>query len=342
MTPPRAPLESAADTLPSPRGVRGHLRYSFAALRRRRRLRQALDLVDERLRVAVSRRDEALARLGQSALSERRDGGRVRAFHETLTRLDEELAAAQAARDAAVSEREAAEADRRDAVARFDGQAETLRVALEPVERRLERKRKDRTKVEERLNALARRRAAAEAELAAVGAEALDEAGEAAQAERRSRLKGRLDELSTQLSQAEAEREEARAPIVALSAERETLLAQLDELKADRANALESADEALALLAAEEAQADARLNRFQARRKAVLMDLGHEMLAAFPDDEGPAQQDAKAAFAHIQALRAERDTLDARREAVDLQPVWRTGVLAAATFVALLLLWRLL
>ncbi len=115
-----------SDALPTPAGVGGHLRYTWQALRRIRRLGRELDALDEELRTAVRRRDEQLARVGEAALADagRAQGGRLSAFAGTI----EEQAAEHARTEVRRAELEAT-------LERVEAEREaTLTAALERVE----------------------------------------------------------------------------------------------------------------------------------------------------------------------------------------------------------------
>lgn len=325
-----------------PKGPISHLKYSWHAARRRRAIARAIESLDERLRAAVGLRDERLAALGEATLAQHAGGARARAFAETLDRLDSDNTAAEAAWDATRVELASTEIEQHETQARLERDLAELQAQLKPLRRALD----------------ADRRALADLEKAA---EAADEQ-EAQQARQLTRAADRLktttdDEVRAELVAQQQALEASLSDLRAAAAPRaEQLAAQaaplqdqeavIDELEAlqarteeDGASAVAAAKARVTLNTDELKQAKGRMERLVARRRAVLMDLGHEVLHAFPEGRTPAQESARGALERIDGLRAERRELDAQRMGIDWVPVERTLKVLGVSVVVLLGLW---
>lgn len=328
--------------LPSAAGPLGHLRYTLAALRLQRLLRQHLDAHDAALRAAVADRDDQLVALGEATLLAPTLEARATAFQHTLAVLDSEQATAARAHEALQVEYAGAEADRRAAEARFDVRLEELRALLRPVERRLERTRREAETLRRELDAQASQALAIEQRIArehqALDAET-DPAARARLAEEHARHLEALDRVNQARAAVEQRRLAVVAPLERDEGERAALQAEVIEAETERQVVVGAAATRQEALKGEVDEAHRRLDALDARRRAALMDLGREMIEAHPSATGEGHTAARAALAHIAAIRRARTRLETQRGAIDLAPVRRTALVAGLSVLFLLCLW---
>lgn len=345
--PPTPP--DALPALPAPGGLLGHVRYTVAAVRQLRAWRLRLAAIDLELREAVRRRDEALADVGKAALARGeavgRSADRLDAFGDTVGALEAEQQAADARRDALGIELAAAEDDRRAALEALDARIDDLRAAAAPLQRDVERARRKAAELDRLAASQQAQRQSFEARLTRIGrseAEAPDaERVEALLAERRD-LEARLDALDTALAELEQQRAAVLEPVAINSAELETLDQALEAARAERVEAQREGDARCAALAGRLAEAEHAAELLARRRRAVLVDLGREVMREEKGAHGVAQEAARTALAELEALREERERLLARRAAFDGGPLRRTAAATVgALALGLLLLWWL-
>ncbi len=345
--PPTPP--DALPALPAPGGVLGHLRYTVAAVRQLRAWRLRLAAIDLELREAVRRRDEALADVGKAALARGeavgRSADRLEAFGDTVGALEAEQQTADARRDALGIDLAAAEDDRRAALETLDARIADLRAAADPLQREVERARRKVAELDRLAASQQAQRQSFEARLARIGrAEAERPDADQVQSllsERRD-LEARLDALDVEVGELERQRSEVLEPIARNSAELETLDEALDAARAERAEVQREADARCAALAGRLAEAEHAAELLARRRRAVLVDLGREVMREEHGAQGAAQEAARTALAELERLREERERLLARRAAFDGGPVRRTvGAALAAVALGLLAWWWL-
>lgn len=307
----------------------------------RRRLRRALELLDQALRDGVAARDEALAALGEATLSDaaHRPGGRITAFAETLAALDAERAEFDRRRESLTIELAAAEADRRARLAEYDGRLDALDAELAPVERSLAEHHGQRDDLDREAEAAADLRQSLRARLAQ-----LDEAHEDADDDTRRRHAEERPEIERRLLELDAERVPREASRAALDGPIERLEARVAELTAARTAArearatwLEEVDTRIAELRATRDEELAALARSDARRRGALVDLGREALHLADGPHTPAAA-ARAALERIVALRRTRAELQAIGAGLDDRPLRRMLALLALLVVGLLIL----
>ncbi len=336
----------ALPALPAPGGALGHLRYTLAAFRLLRAWRLRLAAIDLELREAVRRRDEALADVGKAALARGeavgRSADRLEAFGETVGALEAEQQTADARRDGLGIELAAAEDDRRTALEALDARIADLRTAAAPLQRAAERARRKAGELERLLASQQEQRRSFEARLARLGrseAEAEEaERVEALLAERRD-LEARIDALDAAVVEHEQQRAVALEPVGGLEAQLDELDRALEAARAERAEAQREGDARYAALAGRLTEAEHAAELLARRRRAVLVDLGREVMREEHGSQGEASEAARSALAELEALRDERERLLARRAAFDGGPVRRTVGAAVGALAALLLLW---
>lgn len=333
-----APSELAA--LPSSRGPAGHVRYTLAALKQRRLLRTELDAHDAALRAAVGERDAQLVALGEATLSAPTLEARATAFQATLEALDTDQGTATRTHDALQTELTGAEADRRAAEARFDGRLENLRAELRPLERQIDAERRALEPLIRERDAAEKQRSGHEDRLAhpKVEAEPTPEAAARA-ADERTRHTEAVTRLQSQIG-ALVPRIEALEATLGEDAGRRTLLnEEIAATEAERSVVVGAAQARESELRQEATEARRRLDAIDARRRAALIDLGREMVEANPSATGEFHAAARTALSAIGTIRRARNTLEARRNAIDLGPVRRTIGTGAALLLVLFFWW---
>ncbi|MCB9534836.1 MAG: hypothetical protein H6704_01080 [Myxococcales bacterium] len=332
--------------LPAPGGVAGHVRYTVAAFRQLRAWRLRLSAIDVELREAVRRRDEALADVGKAALARGeavgRSADRLEAFGDTVGALEAEQQAADARRDALGIELAAAEDDRRTALDALDGRIAELRATMAPLQRDAERARRKAAELERLLASQQEQRRSFEARLTRLGHSeaAADDADrvEAIVAERRA-LEARIDALDAAVLDHEQQRARALEPVGGLDTQLDELERALEAARAERAEAQRAGDARCAALTGRLTEAEHAAELLARRRRAVLVDLGREVMREEHGSQGEASEAARAALAQLEALRDERERLLARRAAFDGRPVRRTVGATVGALALLLTLW---
>lgn len=346
---PGATREADPAELAPPEGVWGHVRYSVEAARLIRACRRELMELDKQLREAVIERDESLARLGEAMLAapdvRLEAGNRVSRFAETLAALDGERVTIDGRRETLTIELAAAEADRRARLADHEGLRDAIDDELAPLERdlaeqagrleELQRAAQDDVELDENLE----RRLAHITDAETV--KAADEGAQALFAEEQRRIVDRKAEIAARIGPRVAEIDalqrpvdELRIRVAALRERREAVVAAREALDASTKAIIED------LRHQRDAEVE-RLERLDARRRAALVDLGREGLHQ-DDRQDEASQQARASLEAINALRAGRTAVRARRSALDEGPLRRTVGVTSAVLLGSLLLWWLI
>ncbi|MCA9538952.1 MAG: hypothetical protein KC620_08685 [Myxococcales bacterium] len=342
----REPAAPSSLELPPPRGILGHLRHTWSALRLLRAWRRRLSAIDQTLRETVRQRDEALADLGRTTL-ERAGGpasatGRLAEYAATLAALDQERTTAETEREGRAAELAAAEAERAARLAEFDAELRGIEREQAPLEAALAEHKHRGESLERHLTALRNQKRALDARAAEDADEEETDSPEDAEAER-AELQSRREALDAQLEAHTTD----RAALEASTHEVESQLAELTRRRSDvreaRQGARETADAQVADHQKALSEITEQLEHLDGRRRAALVDLGREALQAEDAaDTSPARRRARATLDEIAALRRERKTMLARRDAFDTGPMRRTLLALAALLGGLLLLIILL
>lgn len=343
MTDPPSPSTPPA----APRGIRGHLVYTWRAFGRLRAYRRALEALDVELRDAVIRRDEALAGLGEATLagSADRSGDRIGAFAVTLASLDTERSSIDGQRETLTIELAATEADRRARVAEFEARRERIEAERVTLERGLARHRRELAELTREAAHDASLRTKLHSRLTHItDPETLEDADDTELAlyhEERPTIEARLAELD----EAVGPRDERLAALAEPIERHEDDLTALDErveaLGDEQARLLEATDSRIGELRAAREDVLEQLARLDERRRAALVDLGREALH-LDDGADRAAREARETLDEIARLRRERSALHTRRAAFDDAPIRRTAIWFGVVFVALLVLRALL
>jgi hypothetical protein len=312
---PRAPEPEAAPAprgpkLPAPVGVRGHWAYTLATWEWFRGWRGRVAAEDAAVRTACDARDEAFMALGGTSLAPENAAAtagdaEVGAFAATLARFDAESRALASRRAESLAAAERANTDTAAAMTGFDERISEVRAAHRPHETALRL-------LEGRLEDTRRQRAAVEAR-AAKGPDARVTAD-------RERFEAEFHALESQID------EKRRAVAVGRR--------QVEALEHEQHLVRKAGAQEVASLEGRATQASEEILRLAERRRAALMDLGHEVLRrglSFPADGG-AVEAARLALAALDAARDHRERVLAERREIDLAPCVRT--LAAAVMLA--------
>lgn len=338
--------EPARPGLPPPDGVVGHLRYSFAALRLMAAWRRRYRQLDTELRAAVRHRDDALARVGDAALAGTAAGGPdpVSRFADTLSSLAGEQVDATARVDDLRVELAAQEDAQRERLAAIDQEIADLRARMAPLEEDLAARRRRLGELERRAADQAEQVRNLEARRQHLEArqEAPDPAttGERARQQEELRTLGeRLEALATETAARQADITAQREPVEVLREQVAAHEEQLREVRRKRVAAQQETDAALAEVRTRIADGEQQVAGLADRRRAVLMDLGREVLRlqheGVPDD---VRGEALEALSAIQRLREERAALDEERARFDGGPLRRTTLALLGVVVLLVIL----
>jgi hypothetical protein len=309
-----APQERGGPALPPPTGVVGHWRYTLGAWEWFRTWRKRVSAEDTVVREAVDARDLAFVALGEAAralAATSPDDTELVAFAATLSRFDDQAGSLGARNEELRQAAERARADTAAAVAGFDTRLSALRAEAAPLEAAA-------TGVKQRLEVLERQQIA----LAARNARARD-AAIAVDLER--------NEVQRQALREELSRHEAAVSALRRRADALTEEQRLVEKAGER--------EAMELIA----RADRALNeggQLADRRRATLMDLGHEALRRGLDHASlrAPMLAARTALQHLDAARLHREGVLAERRDIDLAPCLRTLAAAGLLMIGLMLL----
>lgn len=311
-----APPPERGPRLPAPIGVRGHWAYTLAAWEWFRGWRGRVAAEDVAVRTACDARDAAFAALGEAAVAAENaaagaEDAEISAFAATLARFAAETRALEVRQAESLAAAERATADTAAAVSELDARLAEVRAGYRPHEMELRR-------LERGLEDTRRQAAAVEARAAKDG-----EAGVVAD---RARVEAQRQAL-------EAQADERRRAVDA--GRRQEAAVEHEQSLVRKAGAQE-----VASLASRATQASEEIVRLGERRRAALMDLGHEVLRrglSLPVDRG-ATTTARAALDALDAARTHRERVLAERREIDLTPCLRTMAAAVMLAVGLALL----
>jgi len=313
--PPRAaeseaPGPERGPILPEPIGVRGHWAYTLATFEWFRGWRARVEAEDAAVRTACDSRDAAFMALGEVAVASENAAARVSdaeisAFATTLAQFDAETNALEVRRAESLAATERATADTAAAVSELDARLAEIRASARPHEMELRR-------LEQHLEDTRRQAAAVEARAA--------KEGDTTVGADRARIE-------TQRQALEAQADERRRTVDAGRRREEAV--EHEQRLVRTAGAQE-----VASLASRAAASSEEVVRIGERRRAALMDLGHEVLrrGLSPLGDRDVAAAARAALEGLEAARAHRERILAERRVIDLTPCLRT--LAAAVMLA--------
>lgn len=338
-----SPDPPRAARLPAAEGVIGHLRHTWAVVRQLRSWRRQYQALDDQLREAVQVRDLRLVELGEAAYSARAQlSGEVADFANTLDDLAAEQSKAEGGVQNAGIELAAAEADRTEVLAKREAELRAARAAVIEPQRRL-------GEMDARLDAIDRGMAARKGERAAARAQierldpdtAADEEERAQRASDRAELEEQITKWDDEDVAQTAERRDLAGPRAALHETVERLSEAFGAAKDAYREARQAHDTRVDAAKASVAAAENQLETITGRRRAVATDLARAILQQ-TDLSLPGRPEAEAAVERIEAIRAERTTLDVEWEAFDGSAARRTGLCIAGLLVALIVLWIVL
>jgi hypothetical protein len=309
-SPPRGPM------LPPPVGLRGHWAYTLGAWEWFRGWRGRVAAEDVAVRQACDARDAAFVALGEASLAPGNapatsEDAEIAAFAATLSRFAAEAEVLTTRRTQSLDAAARATADTTRAIAGFETRLSALRAEYRPheTELRLLEQRLDDTR--RQLNAVSAREA---------------KGGDPRAAADRDRFETARIALEAQVAERQRAVEAGRRQVEAL--EHEQTLVQ-------KAGAQE-----IALLEGRAKQASEEVERLAERRRAALMDLGHEVLRRGLVLPGGTEETlrARTALEALETARSHREGVLAERREIDLAPCIRTLAVAAMLAVGLALL----
>lgn len=292
----------------------GHWRYTLGAWEWFRTWRTRVNAEDTAVREAVDARDAAFVTLGEAAralAATSPDDAELVAFAATLSRFDDQAGSLGARSDELRQAADRARADTATAVAGFDTRLSTLRAEAAPLEAAI-------TGIKQRLEALERQQIA----LAARNARARDAA------------------IAVDLERNEAQRQTLRDELTKHEATVSALRRQADALTAEQRLVEKAGEREASELVARAERALNEGGQLADRRRATLMDLGHEALRRSLDHASlrAPLTDARAALQRLDAARAHREGVLAERRDIDVAPCLRTLAAAGMLMVGLMLL----
>jgi chromosome segregation ATPase len=311
-----------AARFPAPDGVAGHVRYTVAAVRFLVEWRRTLRRLDRDLSYAARERDRRLGALGEAARAQAGADARVAAFGATASVIEEEQAAVDHERKATQGTLDRARADLRRDLGALEAQIAEAQVRLAPHAT-------EQLRLEGRTEDLVRARQAALMKLRGLRERSTGAEEVRAAAAEVDGLDADLDALEAELSTCEAEVARHRQA--------------LDALRRRHDEVRRAGEARVAELEAAVARLTVRGDALQARRRATLVDLGHE-LARQPDPRAGLEApwtDAREGLTRYDLCRQTREQVYAEAGALDRRPIRRTATATALAIGALLLAWLL-
>ncbi len=321
------PVRAPRPLLPPAVGLGGHVRYSFAAIRFLLAWRRRLRELDEDLSRNARERDLLLGALGEAARSALIEDARVAAFGATASVLEEERAAVDRERESGQSELDRTRADlRRD--------VQALEAQIAEAQRLLSPHAAERIRTEGRHEELVRLREAAVQRVRALR----DARNQAAAPEDAARLAAEAQTASAEVERLDAALDAAEAALAAAETEIARHRHHLEALRRRLDDVRRAGEGHIAELEAAVRRLTTRAEAVVARRRATLVDLGHE-LAREPSPRpglADAWRAARTGLERYEHCRTTRELVYAEGSAFDRKPLRRTLLAAGALVGALI------
>lgn len=331
--------------LPEAKGVRGHLEYTWAALKVISDFRRQVALYDQRLKESVARRDRALEVLGAHALklAEHNKPERVWEgiipFQDTIKALEVEhsditqrsalmhiaLRSTENEGKRAIEEIQQRRNALREERAPHQGDASDNRQKVQALEAELKERLRDHQRLKEQIQLLQ---------------EDLDAGGGQDLLKDIRKLEAEVGEADTRIAQIEAERGAVESQRDASQERADALLEQIKALEEEEKNRRLQLETRLAELKATMQESTRKAERLDERRKAVHIDLARELVRLPKPASNLKAETAQAqlAMSTCDNITAARSRIQVEWDRLDTAPIRVTATWIVICVFALILL----
>lgn len=337
--------ESRRLDLPKPRGVRGHLKYTWSALTLMGEFRRLVKVYDLRLRESVLRRDKALEALGRAALdlAEKKSVEEVwtgiQPFLDTLNAIGHEHDDIEKRSALMHIALKSTEEEGRQAIRVIEDKRGDLKAEQEPHLNAISEHNARLKESQQQLKDLKRRRQVALDQLAHLREQV--ELPEADKDEIRHNIHGldaELIEIDREIAQQEAEEAACNTRLEVEQAAADELGGRLDEVDQEERARRAQLETRLSELRATMQESTRKVQRLDERKRAIYADLGREIVALPEIIKGLAGQigQAKQAEQTCDQITAARAKIQQQWELLDTAPIQRTTIWLIIVVVALI------